>query len=143
VLSDALAQRRLQSSLFVGFAAVALLLAAVGLFGVLSQNVVQREREFGLRVALGASARDVLGLVVFDALRLVALGSVLGVLGYLGLARAPALRCRGQRRRHDRGGHRAPRAGGAPGLGASGVARGPRRPRDGPAPGVIGERYRS
>jgi len=87
VLSAALAARRLQSSLFTGFAAVALLLAAVGLFGVLSQSVAQREREFGVRVALGARARDVLGLVVGSAARLVALGSALGILGYLGLAR--------------------------------------------------------
>jgi putative ABC transport system permease protein len=87
VVADALAERRLQSGLFVGFAVVALLLAAVGLFGVLSQIVSQRERELGVRVALGARARDVLRLVLGDALRLVAVGSVLGILGYLGLAR--------------------------------------------------------
>lgn len=65
---------------------MALLLAAVGLFGVLSQSVAQREREFGVRMELGATARDVLRLVVGDALGLVAAGSALGVVGYLWLA---------------------------------------------------------
>lgn len=87
VVGDALAQRRLQASLFVGFAGIALLLAVVGLFGVLSQLVTQRMREFGIRIALGAKARDVLGMVVRHALVLVLTGAALGILGYLALAR--------------------------------------------------------
>ena len=86
VLAGAVAERRLQSSLFIGFAVVALLLAAVGLFGVLSQSVAQREREFGVRLALGAQARDVLRLVGGEAAGLVAAGSAVGILGYLWLA---------------------------------------------------------
>lgn len=87
VVAGALAQRRMQSALFVGFAAAALLLAAVGLFGVLSQVVTQRTREFGIRMALGAQASDVLRMVMRHALALVLLGSALGILGYLALAR--------------------------------------------------------
>ncbi len=87
VVAGALAQRRLQSSLFVGFAGIALVLAAVGLFGVLSQLVAQRTREFGIRMALGAQAGDVLRMVLRHALALVLLGSALGILGYLALAR--------------------------------------------------------
>lgn len=87
VVADALDQRRLQLALFVGFAAVALLLAAVGLFGVLSQVVAQREREFGIRVALGARATDVVRMVFGHALALVLLGTAIGIFGYLALAR--------------------------------------------------------
>jgi putative ABC transport system permease protein len=87
VVAGALAQRRMQSALFLGFAAIALVLAAVGLFGVLSQLVAQRTREFGIRMALGAQAGDVLRMVLRHALALVLLGSALGVLGYLALAR--------------------------------------------------------
>lgn len=87
VVADALEQRQLQSVLFVGFAGIAVLLAAIGLFGVLSQVVAQREREFGIRVALGARTADVLRMVFGHALALVLLGTVIGILGYLALAR--------------------------------------------------------
>jgi len=59
----------------------------VGLFGVLSQLVAQREREFGIRVALGAQARDVLRMVVGHAMALVLAGTAIGIAGYLALAR--------------------------------------------------------
>jgi len=87
VVGDALAQRRLQSSLFAGFALIALLLAAIGLFGVLSQLVVQRMREFGIRMALGAQAGAILRMVLRHALGLVLAGAAIGIMGYLALAR--------------------------------------------------------
>ena len=70
------------------FAAVALLLAIIGVHGVLSYTVAQRTREIGIRMALGADRSDVRGLVVTQAARLAALGLTLGLLGALGVSRA-------------------------------------------------------
>jgi hypothetical protein len=61
------------------FAGLALLLAMVGVFGVLAYSVQQRVREFGVRIALGATTRSVLGLVLGSAARLIALGAVIGL----------------------------------------------------------------
>ena len=70
-----------------GFAAVAVALAALGLFGVMSYSVGTRTREFGIRIALGASSRTVLRKVMREALETVAVGIVLGTLGALYLSR--------------------------------------------------------
>jgi predicted permease len=89
-LGLAFAQQRLLAWLLSGFAALALLLAVAGLFGLVSYGTETRRREFGIRAAIGARRRDVVRLVVLDALRPVAAGLALGVPGALACGRALA-----------------------------------------------------
>jgi putative ABC transport system permease protein len=77
----ALAQRRFSTTLLVAFAAVALALAAVGLYGVVAYSVAQRRQEFGIRMALGASASRVLKLVVGQGIRPALAGAAIGLVG--------------------------------------------------------------
>jgi ABC-type antimicrobial peptide transport system permease subunit len=70
------------------FGIVALFLAAVGIYGVLAYQVSQRRREIGIRMALGSTAADILGLVIRDGMRITGVGLAVGVVGMLALTRA-------------------------------------------------------
>ena len=82
-----LGRAKFQTVLLGFFALIALLLTAVGLYGVISYAVAQRTHEFGIRMALGASRTDVLGMVVKGGALLTAIGLVIGVVGALALSR--------------------------------------------------------
>ena len=87
LLDDASAPKRLSFLLLGSFAATALLLAAVGIYGVLAFSVAQRTQEIGIRMALGARRRDVLWMVFGQGLRLALAGVALGVTAAFGVTR--------------------------------------------------------
>jgi putative ABC transport system permease protein len=86
-LGELSAQRRFQTWLLALFAGVALILSAVGVYGILHFTVAQRTHEFGVRIALGASDRQLLGHVLGDGRRLPALGVLFGLAVAWGLTR--------------------------------------------------------
>jgi putative ABC transport system permease protein len=87
VVSDSIAQRRFSMLLLAGFAGVALFLAAVGLYGVVAYSVSQRTQEIGVRMAIGARHRDVIGMVVGGGMRLALAGTGIGLVAALALSR--------------------------------------------------------
>ncbi|HEX6313997.1 MAG TPA: ADOP family duplicated permease [Gemmatimonadaceae bacterium] len=84
---ESVASRRFTMFLLAALAGTALVLALAGIYGVLSYAVSQRRAEMGVRMALGASARSVLGLVMRQGMRPVVIGLALGIVGALGLSR--------------------------------------------------------
>jgi putative ABC transport system permease protein len=84
---ESMASNRLNSIMLAGFATVALLLSAIGIYGVISYAVVQRTHEIGIRAALGASRTNVLSLILKHGIVMIGTGLVLGLLGTLGLTR--------------------------------------------------------
>jgi putative ABC transport system permease protein len=90
LIGASLAQRRVNLLLLGIFSLLALVLAAVGIYGVMSYVVTQRTRELGIRIALGAAHGRVLGMVVGQSLRLAAIGIGIGLVGALALSRVIA-----------------------------------------------------
>jgi putative ABC transport system permease protein len=85
--SAAAAQRRFQATMLTAFAAIAMLLGMVGIYGLLAYSVKQRTAEIGVRIALGASRQRVLGMIVRQGLQLAVIGVMLGLAGALALTR--------------------------------------------------------
>jgi putative ABC transport system permease protein len=81
VVDDSVAPRRLNMLLMGLFGALAMLLSAVGIYGLLSHAVTQRTQEMGIRMALGAQVSDVLRLVLKQGMMLVVIGEIIGLLG--------------------------------------------------------------
>ena len=88
LVSKSVAQQWTSMVLLTLFAAVALILAAVGIYGVLSYSVTQRTREIGIRMALGASKNEILKLIITKGMMLTAIGILLGIAGAYALTRA-------------------------------------------------------
>lgn len=87
LVADSIAVPRFVLLLFGSFAAVALLLAGLGIYGVMAYSVTQRTREIGIRVALGAQSRNVLALVVGQGMKLALTGLAIGLAASFGLTR--------------------------------------------------------
>jgi ABC-type antimicrobial peptide transport system permease subunit len=90
LISEATSARRFQTVALSVFAAVAVFLALVGLYGLMAYAVKQRTPEIGIRIALGASAARVLGMVVWKGLALVAIGLAIGLAGAAAITRLGA-----------------------------------------------------
>jgi ABC-type antimicrobial peptide transport system permease subunit len=88
LVSESIAQRRFNMALLVGLALCAALLAAVGVYGVVTYSVTRRTPEIGVRMALGADSQRTFRLVVFGALRVVLVGVLLGLAGAVAAGRS-------------------------------------------------------
>ncbi len=87
MFGDSIARQRLSMLVFVMFAAVALTLASVGLYGVVAHGVTERMHEIGVRIALGAEQHHVVGMVIRQGLSMALVGTAIGVVGALALSR--------------------------------------------------------
>jgi putative ABC transport system permease protein len=89
-LGTYLTQRRFQTTLLAGFSMVALLMAAVGIYGLIQYSIATRTQEIGLRMAIGAQSGDIFRMIVGEGLKLSLIGVALGLMGALWLGRAGA-----------------------------------------------------
>ncbi len=88
LVDKSVSSRRFVVLILAGFALFALVLASLGIYGLISYSVTQRTQEIGIRMALGASARDVQTRIVIQTLRMAAIGMTIGVVGSLALTRS-------------------------------------------------------
>jgi ABC-type antimicrobial peptide transport system permease subunit len=87
-LGTYLTQRRFQTSLLTGFSVVALLMAAVGIYGLIQYSIATRSREIGLRMAIGAQRGDIFRMIIREGLTLSLIGLAFGLVGALWFGRA-------------------------------------------------------
>jgi putative ABC transport system permease protein len=87
-LDASLTQRRFQTSLLIGFSVIALLMAAIGIYGLIQYSIVTRTHEIGIRMAVGAQAGEIFRMIIREGLKLSLMGLVLGLVGALWLGRA-------------------------------------------------------
>jgi putative ABC transport system permease protein len=87
LVAGSVAQPRFRAAILAAFSLLALVMASIGIYGVMSYLVVQRTREFGIRLSVGATRGDVLRLVLGRAAGLIAIGTCVGLAGAAGLAR--------------------------------------------------------
>jgi putative ABC transport system permease protein len=90
MVAESLSRQNFNALLLTVFAAIALLLAAIGIYGLMSYSVEQRMQEIGIRVALGATRGDVVRLMVMQGMKLAGIGIVLGLAAAYGATRALA-----------------------------------------------------
>ena len=90
MVDESLSRQNFNTLLLTLFAAIALLLAAIGIYGLMSYSVEQRMQEIGIRVALGATRADVLRLMVLQGMNLAAIGIAMGLAGAYGATRVLA-----------------------------------------------------
>jgi ABC-type lipoprotein release transport system permease subunit len=83
-----LTQRRFQTSLLIGFSSIALLMAAIGIYGLIQYSIATRTHEIGIRMAIGARAGEIFRMVIGEGLKLSVTGLALGLIGALWLGRA-------------------------------------------------------
>jgi putative ABC transport system permease protein len=87
LISGTLARPRFNMMLLGSFAGVAMILAAIGIYGVIAFGVTQRTREIGIRMALGAQRADVLRMILSQSMIIIGIGLAIGLVGALGLTR--------------------------------------------------------
>ena len=87
-IDASLAERRFQTSLLIAFSVAAMLMAAIGIYGLIQYSITMRTHEIGIRIAVGAQAGEILRMIVGEGLKLSLTGLLLGLVGAVWLGRA-------------------------------------------------------
>src|SRR5947199_332736 len=88
-----LSERRFQTSLLIGFSVAAMLMAAIGIYGLIQYSIAMRTHEIGIRMAVGAQAGEIFRMIIGEGLKLSLTGLVLGLVGALWLSRPAQVYC--------------------------------------------------